>query len=49
MSYAARCIERGGGKPCADVIHVKMEKRYTDGCSKDTDTYLPIPMDIIGG
>ena len=44
-----RCVELCGGKPCADIIHIKLEKRYADGCSKDTDTYLRIPMDILGG
>ncbi|KAJ8582127.1 hypothetical protein M405DRAFT_581175 [Rhizopogon salebrosus TDB-379] len=32
-----------------DDLCSKLDKRYTDGCSKDTDTYLRIPMDVLGG
>jgi hypothetical protein len=30
-------------------MHAKLDKRYVDGCSKDTDAYLRISMDILRG
>ncbi|KAJ8582130.1 hypothetical protein M405DRAFT_846618 [Rhizopogon salebrosus TDB-379] len=32
-----------------DDLCSKLDKRYTDGCSKDTDTYLRIQMEVLGG
>ena len=30
-------------------MHAQLDKRYVDGCSKDTDGYLRVSMDVLRG
>jgi hypothetical protein len=55
MTLSYVCNFEGSGGRCIELELVvandalMLDKRYTDGCSKDTDTYLRIQMEVLGG